>query len=499
MADREIVRVEKDEQINGLVRRLRQSGARDLTFVVAEEAPVLRNPVNLRLLRFYADEEQKRVRLVTGDAVVQRLADEAGVEWSLPEPEEGRTETSRAPAAAQGTPEAPREKGSLAAFAQRPRWSHLWAIPALILLIALVQLWAGPAATVTVLPALEPRTREVSVRGRTASPKGRGEILLVSLQSPVTASATAPATGRRAVGISRARGTVTFLNQDAQAVKVPAGTLVTTAAGTAFRVQETVQVPGVKTEYFMKIAVGLRAGQAEARVEAVEPGSGGNVAAGRVVKIQAQLSGRLQVTNPEPLRGGDDRIAPVVTAADIGRAEREAAAALARKAQASLEAQLPKGASLITESIRLSPPAVNPKLEPGSEAEEVSATAGANAFGLAYRPEAVREAAGELFAAETPEGYALLAESVSVGAPRLGRVEPQFAEFILQVSGQMVRKIDPAAVRRAVRGKSREQAEAAVKALAGVDGVRIEGARRRLPSWSGRLRVNIASPAGEAL
>ncbi|MGE5552959.1 MAG: baseplate J/gp47 family protein [Betaproteobacteria bacterium] len=516
MSEREIIRVEADEQINGLVRRLRESGARQVTFVAPDETPALRNSVNLRLLKFYAEQEQKRLRLETGDAVVQRLADEAGIEWAYPQEAKACPSPPTKPAQAslpwatwaslgagsRVAAGAQEGEGSQAVSGvpvpkavRRPRALHLLAIPLLILLIGLWQLAAGPTVTVTVQPVVREHSTEVTLYGRVSPRTASAEVPLTLLEQPVSASATVPTTGRRRYGIARARGSVTFLNQETQAIKVPDGTIVTTAAGTAFRVVQGVLVPGVKTEYFMKIAVGLRAGQAEARIEAVEPGSEGNVSAGRITKVKSTAAGRLQVTNPEPLRGGEDRVVAVATAADVGRAEREAVATLARQARPALEGQLAKGLRLIPESVRLSPPTATAKVRSGDDAAQVEAAATATAFGLAYRPEVVRRAAVEAYLRSLPAGFAALEETISPGAPRFGRVEPQLADFLIHVTGQVVSRVDPAAVRQAVRGKTQAVAEAAVRALPGVESVAIEGARRRLPSWSGRLRIVIAQPA----
>jgi hypothetical protein len=494
MSERETIWVEADEQINGLVRKLRESGARQVTFAVSDEAAVLRNAVNLRLLKFYAEQEEKRVRLETGDAVVQRLADEVGLDWSQPAREAAPPRVERR--AEQLRIALPAEGGVPRPAVRRPRALHLLALPLLLLLIGAWQLLAGPVITVTVRPVVREHNSEIALRGRVGAPGSRGEVPLTLLQQPVTASGTASATGRRRYGVSRGRGSVTFLNQEAQPVKLPAGTIVTTAAGIAFRLLEGVQVPGVRTEYFMKIAVGLRAGQAEGQVEAIVPGSEGNVAAGRVTRFKTQPAGGLQVTNPEPLRGGEDRVVSVATAADVGRAEREAAAALARQAQPALAAEVPKGWRLIPGSVRLSPPEVSAKAQAGDETVLVEAVATATAFGLLYRPEAVQRAAAEAHLRSLPEGYTALDGRVSPGSPQFGRVEPQLAEFLVPVSGAVVARVEEAAVRRAVQGRSRPAAEAAVRALPGVEGVTIEGGGGRIPSWSGRLRVTIARPGG---
>lgn len=502
MAEREFIPVGKDEEITGMVRKLRQSGARHVVLAVPPETVALRNLVNLRLLKFYAEQEEKTVRLVTGDAVVQRLADEARIDWTAPErevtPPEAWPVSAQEPREAAGAAPADSEGGrsETAKPWPRPRLRHLWAVPVLVLALGAWQLFAGPVVTVTVEPAVKEYACEVTLQAQTDGRSGRGLVPLSPLTAEVTATGSAAPTGHRRYGVARARGTVTFLNQKPQAVKVPAGTIATTAAGLAFRTLETIQVPGVKTEYFMKIAVGLRAGQAEARIEAVEPGSEGNVSAGRITRLQGPLAGSLQLTNPEPTRGGEDRSASVATVADVGRAEREAAALLARQARGALEAQVPPGMRLIPESVRVSPPSLRTRAKPGDEVPEVVAEARAQASGLLYRPEALAKAAVAAYLRTVPDGFSALRESIVPGVPRFPRVEPDLAELIVPVAGRIAPRVEPAAVRQAVRGKTLAEAEAAVRALPGVAGVAIKGARGRLPSWSGRLRIAVSSSEG---
>lgn len=495
MAERAFIQVEADEQINGLIGRLRQSGAREVVFAVPEETAVLRNPVNLRLLRFYADEEHKSVRVVTGDSVVQRLADEAGVDWEAPVAQTVRPRVGEPPAMSAVRTQGLRRKP----WQFRPRPVHLLAVPLLVLAVGGWQLLAGPAVTVLVSPAVSQRVSEVSLRGRVNGRTGVGEVPLTPVQKPVEATATVPATGRRRFGISAARGSVTFLNQNTQAVKVPAGTVVTTAAGTAFRTLETVSVPGVKAEYFMKIAVGLRSGQAEARVEALAPGSQGNVTAGRVVKLKSPISVKVQVTNPEPLRGGEDRTVTIVTSADLGRAERAAAAQLPKRAAAAVEDQLGAGLRVVPGSLRQSPPEIVPGQHADDEGTEATAKASVTAFALVYQPSAVDKAAREVWRRNLPAGLVAVPGSLRVSPAAFPRVEPQLAEVTITVTGQVAAVPNREAIRRVTRGKSVAAAEEAARSLPGVAGVTIKGARGRVPSWSSRVRVTVADPGEGAL
>lgn len=126
------------------------------------------------------------------------------------------------------------------------------------------------------------------------------------------------ATGRQQVGITRAKGVVTLVNQSNKKVVVPKGTLVSTGSGVSFATIKDVEVPALATHYFMDVPVGLVAGQAEVGIEASELGSNGNVAAGRILSI---LGFDLDVRNPDPTLGGEDAVLNIALAQDLERAK----------------------------------------------------------------------------------------------------------------------------------------------------------------------------------
>ena len=100
---------------------------------------------------------------------------------------------------------------------------------------------------------------------------GLDGIELASVQTLLTRRT--PATGRKIVGISRAVGAVTLINQSQSEAAVAKGTILETGSGILFRTTKDVVVPAVTTQYFMDIPTGLTAGKAEVEIEAVEAGS----------------------------------------------------------------------------------------------------------------------------------------------------------------------------------------------------------------------------------
>ena len=104
-------------------------------------------------------------------------------------------------------------------------------------------------------------------------------------------------------------------------MEVPKGTRLT-GEGILFATDAPVVVPPRSTEYFLDVATGVRAGQQEVTITALEPGEQGNVAAGRVrFFADGALGEKLTVRNPEPLRGGTSVQQTQVTEEDIQRAE----------------------------------------------------------------------------------------------------------------------------------------------------------------------------------
>lgn len=107
--------------------------------------------------------------------------------------------------------------------------------------------------------------------------------------------------------------------------------------------------------------------------QAVKPGSAGNLAAGSLVVLDAQLGSRLTVTNPKATYGGADVMIPSPSQPDVDLLRRQLTRQLEQKALDQLEAQLPAGDILLRPSVETleilqesSHPAVG---EPGNQLE----------------------------------------------------------------------------------------------------------------------------------
>lgn len=168
-----------------------------------------------------------------------------------------------------------------------------------------------PSATVELKPETQVQTLLISA---SANPKTTAVSLTGSLPARLTfavleQSQTIPVTGTLMVPGTPAAGLLRFRNLTTALTGVPAGTVV-----------RSTTTPAVRFATTMDAVVPAGAGKTiDVPVQALDPGSAGNLPAGALVAIEGDLGASLAVTNPSPTTGGSERSAPVQTAADRAR------------------------------------------------------------------------------------------------------------------------------------------------------------------------------------
>ncbi|MBA3414291.1 MAG: baseplate J/gp47 family protein [Chloroflexia bacterium] len=125
------------------------------------------------------------------------------------------------------------------------------------------------------------------------------------------------------------------------------------------------------------------AGQAEVAVRAAEPGTAGNLP-------QGYLTGKLQDQNvfysnrAAAIEGGTDRETPLVSEEDLATIREEAEAKIAQIAADAWAAQLPEGQALVKLSVQATSPELNVEQEAGAETDTVTLSGTVQATGLLY-------------------------------------------------------------------------------------------------------------------
>jgi hypothetical protein len=507
----QLLYLEPDDEITTVVRRLREADASRVILVASGRTKATSSAVALRLLAQVAEEEG-RVVLLVADAAARALATEAGIpafasvadaESDTPavataasaqrapihvvrgeaEPAapdlpaaglaaaapvaapRGMEETQAVPAQqAQSYPVPPASRPtptpgpSCARRRRRPAW-----LPAAAVLLLLVGVGAAlgivlPAASVTIRPEARPvgpLTYELHPQTHTASGQ------------PLTSTQQGEATGHR-TRRTAATGVILLINYSDENVLVPAGTIVSVHGEVLFQTTQAVTVPD---SFFGFV------GTANAPIEAVDRGPGGNVEATAIDTIENRDVDRAlrgqgpddrRVRNDDPTAGGDEQELTVVRKSDVTAA----ADAVREDLRTQLEQQRAQGGE-----DRIYPADGTPRAEIDIPKDlEGHSSAGPYTFELTgtltddqpyvLRAEAESAAADAVAEDETavPPGTTLQPESVVVelGNPTL---DGESVVVQAQVSAQAVPQYDEAALAGRIAGRTAADAEAELRSI----------------------------------
>lgn len=219
-------------------------------------------------------------------------------------------------------------------------------------------------------------------------------------EATVVYEASIPTTGVETIPDAAATGSIRLANPTSSPITVEAATILTTEAGVEFALTEAVEVPAADP-------VTSAPGQAEAAIEAVDPGTGGNVGTG---EIGGRLPNGVYYSNRESgTTGGAEREVPVVAQADL-----DALLTMAEEALPGLVAEelaLDDGRGIVVPSLTVRDGTDDFNQPAGAEAETVTLRAERTVSVLTYNEaeasERLAEALGEQLSASIPSGYEL--------------------------------------------------------------------------------------------
>jgi len=214
-------------------------------------------------------------------------------------------------------------------------------ISILILLVIIgVLAYFVPSAAVTVTLPAQAYQKQMTYTASAGSPLNivTHTMPADTLLFPITVQGTGQATGSKPVGTVAATGTVTFTNKGTASVEIPTGTTITTSTGVAFVTTADALVLANNTNVDL--------------VQAMQPGTDGNVPANAITVIPQSTLTQLRqanpnvtilltVTNTAPTTGGGARNETTITSNDVKTAESK----LSRQINSLVSAYLSKHTS----------------------------------------------------------------------------------------------------------------------------------------------------------
>ncbi len=440
--------------------------------------------VHFQALRRQADQQGIEVALVTRNSRLRQQAAEAGLPafgsidgaeshtWSA-----GKSQLGMVP------PLPPRNKHETAVDARSGRLPSRFRrvrlaqgdakrLPALLeALLLLVVLVLGivavtglvafivPVATVTLVPAQEPRAETITVTARTdAEAPNYSEKTLPArrIGQRVEVEGTIPTTGAGTAPEGFAEGAVVFTNRNPTPQEIPPGTLVSTSTGSnvSFATQAPASLPGG------------RGAQVNVPIRAVEPGPAGNVRAFSINTVEGSLAVSVNVINPSSTGGGTVKEVAVVEQADKDKLRADLEQQAKQKAYLALGELLNEGEFVPPDTVGTLVVDETYDRFTDEAADELTLRLRLLATALAVDGGAADEMAARALGEAIPRRSQLLADSITTSYGPTSVVEDgdELAiPFDVTASGVVVLDVDPGAVRASIRGMSPAEAVAVLQ------------------------------------
>ena len=360
----EFIQLEKGDDVPSVRDRLSFYQGKRVLLIWPEEGTVLTRKLDLVLVQREAMRRAIQLALVTHDPQVAQHAHELNISTfeTIGASERARWRRGRSKVFASrfqkpaDTPE-PEELKPVASRLRVEETEETRArrrvtrfiILGVLLVVALAAIYLlVPGATVTVNPATSTVTADVSI---TANPDARDVdienaiVPATRLQLTIEETSTVPTTGSQDLGDMPATGSVIFVNQTNAAVSIPAGTTVSTSAGTPilFRTTSEASVPA---------GIGQ---QQEVPIDALQSSAGeiGNVDSGLINTVVGALAESVTVLNVNPTSGGLSRTIAAVSQTDHDRLLAAVRQQLQSRAYTEMQPLLEVGQFLIPETIAI--------------------------------------------------------------------------------------------------------------------------------------------------
>ena len=383
-----------------------------------------------------------------------------------------------------------------------PRGRRRALVALLVLVVLLVVGGAGaylvlPSATIVVTP-LTVAAGPVSLQVRadpSATAVDAANLVIPAQQVPVPLSVdgTFPASGQK-VSQTPASGSVTFTSNDTiDPVTIPAGTTLGTPGGVQFLTQATVVTPRATV-----LGTTINPGQASAPVQAVTPGTSGNVPAHAISVVPTRLQAfQVSVDNPAATSGGTRTVTKVVSQQDYDAAVKQLDTQLAAQLTSSLASPSlpPAGTTLVPATATLgtssAAPAASALVGTAVSSFQLTATAAGSVLALSTQP--LSGLASSYLEKGIPAGWSLFPDSI-----RTTESDPvvQNGRVMVTVTarGERWHPLDAASLLAQVKGRSVADARSILAQYGQVSIATWPSFVTSIPTLDARVTLTVAPP-----
>jgi hypothetical protein len=458
--------VETEEEIPEVVERLRRFHGEDTMLVLPMRSRIGQSRFNFQLLRNYAARLGKRVTVVCDDPAVQKMAAESGFpvfgavgpqgEGIVSEPEapppirRGWQRMRTAPPTHIGVA-APTKLLTKSATELKPGRFLLYVTAATLLLVGLfgAAIYV-PSASVTLVAQAAPFTqKDVEIQAQPGKAPIRVRTDLISKSD----SQGFKTTGVIDVPLAPATGQVTYTNNcPATGHSVP-GIVVLRGQ----RMQNTNGIAFAQTSGDTMIPWGKSV--SGINIQAVQPGSAGNVGGSTITKLDPNPYDCLLVNNPLATgNGSDPSTTPQMTEADFDSARAQLEQSLHQEIAQTLAGAGQPGEKL-SETIIFGAPQFTTDHQPNEKVPTFSGTMTVTGEGDFYSDSDVQKAFQTYLTQRVPNDQQLLTESpIQVSYRILSDSQGGNITFVGTAGAYVAPRLDEAKIRAQIVGRPLAQA-----------------------------------------
>lgn len=523
------IRLNPDLKIEQLVKELINIADKRVIIEALDDVTVLKNEINLRLLKFYAEEEDKEIIIKSGDNSLLSMAQRLGISTlkeielditqnraipqdtipqdkpntlgkktnqdtdfasNLPGPfEEGKKEVAAAPEFQKSL-----RKGA-------SRYSGHWATAVLVLLFTLgLALWwfFQPKAVVTVFPKFQELDFNAPAKiGNVFKDEDifKGEIPARILVREDNIPVQSIATGKKVVGFTPSTGKVVLVNSTNQPVVIPKGTAMIARNGLRFLTNQDVLVPQKSVKMESGIEVATVNGRAEVEITAEKKGIAGNQPAKSITRIDGKFQRFLKVTNPTPTSNGTDKKVSVVTLEDVKKAEAEARRQMELVGRETVTAWIGDQYLYLPDLVKLEVLKISYNQNIGAESDLLQTTLEYRITVLAPAWTGINKYLSKQLDRNLPPFFQATSHKVELLSAKVIAAGNSSAKLVLEGRGKIRGVLNPKKIKTLIKGKSLEDAKTVLLAQNEIAGVRIaiSGDSAKLPGYAFQIRVLIPS------
>ncbi len=498
------IQLNPDYKIEQLAREIINSSEPEIMIEVPENCSLLTNEINLRLLKFYAEEEEKEIIINGVEPTLISLAQRLGIStvWNR----DDQVSAGPLPYEAESGEEVkstirPLSQNGKPLSFKTSQYSRM--IPAMVLLLftLVMAIWwfLQPKAVVTVYPKVKTLTFKSAVQIGSAFTDAdivHGNIPAEDLIQNFTVTTQTVTTGRKFVGVTAAVGKVMIINGSNQPVLLPKGSILYGKNGIRFRTDSDVLIPKKVTKKELGIVIGENYGKAEVAITADQRGTVGNQPAKSINSIEGRYNNLLKITNPLPTRNGIDKQVAIVDLNDVKKSEDEAGKQLQLSFSDQARSMLNKDYIYIQDLIKTEIIHITSKPDIGAESDSVETVMEYQVKILAPTAVGIQKFLSGQFKKVIPVHFEDQDHKATLVSMHLIQYDDQIAKIELEGQGQIRGLLNPGTIRNLIKGKLVTEAQdilARQNEIADTK-FKIEGSRSTLPNFGFQIRILL--PAG---